>query len=233
MLPFTFLIFPGQRRARRSTACPGTTSLLFVATVGRVALPDVQRAQGGRARLGVRRRADAGDRRGLRHVGAADGGAAPHRRLEPAAGACCPSRSIRCLPTRAGSGRCAGSQSTVEQATAYHVLSNESLLGIPDPGLRRDRDRLSGVRHRPDDDGRRQVLHQSRLRAVRHVPRRRRQGRHLRQRPARHDVGQRRLQRADRRHHDHPHHEAHRLLAPPTPAPSRPAPRPAPCWRRR
>ena len=104
-----------------------------------------------------------------------------------------------------------GQQSTLEQATAYHTLSNESVLGIPDPGLRRHRDRLPGVRHRADDDGCRQVLHQPRLRPVRHVPRRRRQGRHLRQRPARHDVGQHRLQRADRRHHDDPGDEAYRL----------------------
>ena len=84
MLPFTFLIFPGTE-ARRSTECPGTTRLLFVVTVGSCPLPDAQRAQGGRARLGVRRRADAGDRaRGFVDVGAADGGAAPHRRLEPA-----------------------------------------------------------------------------------------------------------------------------------------------------
>ena len=53
---------PGQRDARRSTGCPGTTSLLFVATVGAARLPDAQHAQGGRARLGVRRRADAGHR---------------------------------------------------------------------------------------------------------------------------------------------------------------------------
>ena len=32
MLPFTFLIFPGTRR-RRSTAFPGTTSVLFLATI--------------------------------------------------------------------------------------------------------------------------------------------------------------------------------------------------------
>ena len=70
-----------------------------------------------------------------------------------------------------------GQQSTLEQATAYHMLSTESLLGIPDPGVRRHRDRLPGVRHGADDDGRRQVLHQPVVRAVRHVPRRRRQGR--------------------------------------------------------
>ena len=72
-----------------------------------------------------------------------------------------------------------------------------------DPGLRRHRDRLSGVRHRADDDRRRQVLHQSVVRDVRNVPRRRRQGLHLRQRPARHDVRLDHFQRADRRNHDH------------------------------
>ena len=108
MLPFTFLIFPGSATARRSTGFPGTTSLLFLATVGRRALPDVQRAQGGRARLGVRRRAVAGRSspgfvmwvllmEALRRTGGWS------LLLERAAR----SRSIRCLPTRAGSGRCA------------------------------------------------------------------------------------------------------------------------------
>ncbi len=104
-----------------------------------------------------------------------------------------------------------GQQST---ARAGHRLSHavqRERARHPDPGVRRHRDRLPGVRHRADDDGCRQVLHQPRLRPVRHVPRRRRQGRHLRQRPARHDVGQHRLQRADRRHHDDPGDEAHRL----------------------
>ena len=76
---------------------------------GRRGLPDGQRAQGGRARLGVRRRADAGDRGGLRSVGAPDGGAAPHRRLEPAA----ERAAVHGLPAvcrrSAGSGRCAAS----------------------------------------------------------------------------------------------------------------------------
>ena len=42
------------------------------------------------------------------------------------------------------------------------------------------------------------------LRAVRNVSRRRGQGVHLRQRPARHGRRQHRVERADRRHHDHP-----------------------------
>ena len=81
----------------------------------------------------------------------------------------------------------------------------------PDPGVCRHRDRLSGVRHRADDDRRRQILHQHRLRLVRHFPRRRGQGLHLCLRPARHDVGLDHLQCADRRHHDDPRHEEERF----------------------
>ena len=84
MLPFTFVIFPGSTSAPLDRV-PWYDAGLFLATVAQRPLPDVQRAQGGRARLGVRRRTLAGDVRRPRHVGAADGGAAPHRRLEPAA----------------------------------------------------------------------------------------------------------------------------------------------------
>ena len=45
--------------------------------------------------------------------------------------------------------------------------------------------------------------------------------------------GSDRLQRADRRHHDDPDHEDAPASARPMPAPSRPAPRRAPCSRRR
>ena len=84
MLPFTFLHLSGKRARTGSTGFPGTTCA--VPRDGRrLALPDVQRAQGGRTRLGVRRRAHARERRRPRHVGAADGGAAPHGWLEPAA----------------------------------------------------------------------------------------------------------------------------------------------------
>ena len=84
MLPFTFLIFPGSGKAPLDRVALVRRGAVF--RDGRQRrLPDVQRAQGGRARLGVRRRADAGDRRRARHVGGADGGAAPHRGLEPAA----------------------------------------------------------------------------------------------------------------------------------------------------
>ena len=68
---------------------------------------DAQRAQGRGGRLGIRRRADAGDRRGPRDVVRADGSAAPHRRLEPAAQRVSPSPSIRCSPTPNGSARSA------------------------------------------------------------------------------------------------------------------------------
>ena len=80
-----------------------------------------------------------------------------------------------------------------------------------DSGLRRHGDRLPRVRHRADDDRRRQILHQHRLCAVRHLSWRRGESLHLRQRPARHDVGLDHLQRADRRHHDHSGHEEERL----------------------
>ena len=129
--------------------------------------------------------------------------------------------------------RCKGNQSTLDQTTAYHMLSTESLLGIPIQAFADVGDRVPGVRHGADDDRRRQVLHQPVVRAVRHVPRRRRQGLHLRLGPARHDVRQHRQQRADRRHHDDPDHEADRLQPLLLRAPSRPAPRPARCWRRR
>ena len=131
-------------------------------------LPDVQRAQGGRARLGVRRHPPAGDGRGPRHVGHADGGAAPHRRLEPAAERPALHRLSavrRCALARAGAGkpvhRGAGDRlpRALQRKPARHS----------DPGLRRDRHRLPDFRHRIDDDRCRQVLHQSRLRSVRHV----------------------------------------------------------------
>ena len=82
-----------------------------------------------------------------------------------------------------------GQQSTLEQATAYHTLSNESVLGIP---IQAFADTVIGFLVFGTAlmmTGRGQVLHQSRVRAVRHVPRRRRQGVHLRERHARHDVG--------------------------------------------
>ncbi len=62
-----------------------------------------------------------------------------------------------------------------------HAVGGEP-AGHSDPGLRRYGHRLPRVRHGADDDGCRQVLHQSGVRDLRHVPRRRGQGRHLRER---------------------------------------------------
>ena len=103
MLPFTYLIFPGSATAPLDRV-PWYDVALFVATVVVRRLPDAQHPQGRRARLGVQRRAARRDRRRPRDVVPADGGAPPHGRLEPAASACCRSRSIRCLPGRNGSG---------------------------------------------------------------------------------------------------------------------------------
>jgi TRAP transporter 4TM/12TM fusion protein len=130
MLPFTFLMFPGIRRTRRSTVFPGTTCCCSCDRSARFDLPDVQHPQGRRARLGVRRRADPVICR-PDDVVRADGGAAPHRRLEPAAQSSCPSRSIRCSRTHRGSARSAARSPTSNWPTSYHVLSGESLLGIP------------------------------------------------------------------------------------------------------
>src|SRR5581483_9648379 len=116
------------------------------------ALPDVQRAQGGRARLGVRRRAAARDRRRPRHVGGADGGAAADRRLEPALERAALHRlSAVCRVALAGAA----------QGQPVHHRAGDRLPRAlrreparhPHPGLRRDGDRLSRVRHGADDDG--------------------------------------------------------------------------------
>ena len=49
----------GNGDARRSIAFPGTTSCCSSLTFGSAIVPDAQRAQGRRSRLGIRRRADA------------------------------------------------------------------------------------------------------------------------------------------------------------------------------
>ena len=104
MLPFTFLIFPGSERAAADRV-PWYDVALFAGDGRLLALPHVQRAQGGRARLGVRRRAAARERRRSRHVGGADGGAAPHRRLEPALERAALHGLSAVCRSRAGSGR--------------------------------------------------------------------------------------------------------------------------------
>ena len=84
MLPFTFLIFPATSAAPLDRV-PWYDAVLFVATV----------ASSAYLMLNIRTAAELGWEfagapmpvvvAGLRHVGDADGGAAPHRRLEPAA----------------------------------------------------------------------------------------------------------------------------------------------------
>ena len=91
------------------------------------------------------------------------------------------------------------------------MLSNESVLGIP---IQAFADTVIGFLVFGTAlmmTGAGKFFINLSVRAVRHVPRRRRQGLHLRERPARHDVGHDRVQRADRRHHDDPGDEAHRL----------------------
>ena len=176
----------------------------------RLDLADAQRAQGRAVRLGIRRRAAKRDRGRPRDVVRADGGAAAHRRLEPAAeraplhrlSAVRRSKLARAVPRSQLDARPDhGLSRAVRREPARHS----------DPGLRRHRDRLPRVRHRADDDRRRKILHQHRLCAVRHLPWRRGESLHLRLRPARHDVGLDHFQRADRRHHDDSGHEEERL----------------------
>ena len=97
-----------------------------------------------------------------------------------------------------------GTQSTLEQATSYHVLSGESLLGIP---IQAFADTVIGFLvfgTAPTMTGAGKffinlafALCGTFVVALRKVE-------HLRQRPAWHDVRLDHLQRADRRHHDHP-----------------------------
>ncbi len=104
-----------------------------------------------------------------------------------------------------------GTQSTLEQATSYHVLSGESLLGIP---IQAFADTVIGFLVFGTAlmmTGAGKFFINLSFCAVRHLPRRRGKSLHLRLRPARHDVGFDHLQRADRRHHDHSGHEEERL----------------------
>ena len=129
MLPFTFLIFPASTTAPLDRV-PWYDVVLFLATIASAVylMLNVRKAaELGWEFGGAPMRVIVG---GPRHVGAADGGAAPHRRLEPAA----ERAALHRLPAvcRGALARTAqGQQSTLEQATAYHVLSSESLLGIP------------------------------------------------------------------------------------------------------
>ena len=130
MLPFTFLIFPGSAQAH-ADRIPWYDAVLFLATVGSALYLMFNVRQAARARLGVRRGADARRRRRPRHVGHAHGGAAPDRRLEPAAQRVALhglSAVCRAMLARAAAG---ATSRRPDQALAYHVLSAESLLGIP------------------------------------------------------------------------------------------------------
>ena len=210
MLPFTFLIFPGTESAPLDRI-PWYDILLFVATFACAILLMRSVRKAARSRLGIRRRADAASSSPASSCGSVlmealrrTGGwslllsVLPFTRLS----AVCRRKMAGTVPRHPIDARTGDLLSrAVGRKPARHS----------DPGLRRHRDRLSGVRHRADDDGRRKILHQHLLCAVRHLPRRRRQGLHLRLRPARHDVRLDHLQRADRRHHDHSGHEEERL----------------------
>ena len=117
----------------------------------RRALPDAPHPQGGGARLGVRRRAGAGGVGRLLHVGAADGGAAPHRRLEPRA----LHLAVHVLPALRRRGLAGPAARHAVHAGAGERVSR-AVLGEPArhpaAGLRGDGDRLPRLRHRADDD---------------------------------------------------------------------------------
>ena len=104
-----------------------------------------------------------------------------------------------------------GTQSDLDIVTSYHVLSGESLLGIP---LQAFADTVIGFLVFGTAlmmTGAGKFFINLVVRPVRHLPRRRRQGLRVCQRAARHRRRQHRLQRADRRHDDDPDHEADRL----------------------
>ncbi len=201
MLPFTFLIFPGSGRARGDRV-PWYDVVLFVATA----------AASIYLMLNVRKAAELGwefggaptlvNGAGLVMWVRAHGGAAPHGRLEPAAER--PALHRLSAVRRVALARTAEGQSVDPRPgdRLSRALRREPARH-PHSSVRRDRHRLPRVRHGADDDGGRQVLHQPVVRAVRDVPRRCRQGVHFCQRPVGHRRRQHRVERADRRHHDH------------------------------
>ena len=129
MLPFTFLIFPGSPKAS-VTRMAWYDVVLFAVHRGGVVLPHAPHSRGRRARLGVRRSA------GRDHLG---GYAMWFVLLEALRRTGGWSLMLCVLPFTvyplfAGArwlGPLKGNQSTLDQATAYHMLSTESLLGIP------------------------------------------------------------------------------------------------------
>ena len=130
MLPFTFLIFPGSQKASLDRIA-WYDVVLFVGTAAAAFYLMLNIRQAAELGWEFGERAPGDHLGGLRDVGRADGGAAPHRRLEPAAQRL-PVHGLSAVRRRTpGSGPLKGNQSTLDQTTAYHVLSTESLLGIP------------------------------------------------------------------------------------------------------
>ena len=131
MLPFTFLIFPGTRRRRRSIASPGTTLCCSSLT------------------FGCRHRADAATSARPPQAGWEFDGAPTHvivaglvmwfvlmEALRRTGGwslllSVLPFTVYPLFADAKWLGPFRGTQSTLEQTTSYHVLSGESLLGIP------------------------------------------------------------------------------------------------------
>ena len=210
MLPFTFLIFPGTETAPLDRI-PWYDLLLFVATFCRLDRADAQRAQG--------RRSPAGNSTARRQNVIVAGLVMWFVLMEALRRTGGWSLLLSVLPFTVYPlfadakwlGPFRGTQIDARTGDLLSRAVGREPARHSDPGLRRHRDRLPRVRHRADDDRRRKILHQHRVRAVRHLPWRRRESLHLRLRPARHDVGLDHLQRADRRHHDHSGHEEERL----------------------
>ena len=129
MLPFTFLIFPGSPKASL-TRIAWYDVVLFAAHRGRVVLSHDPHPRGRRARLGVRRSAAPIIWAGyvmwivLLEALRRTGGWSLMLCVFP----------FTVYPLFAGAswlGPLKGNQSTLDQTIAYHVLSTESLLGIP------------------------------------------------------------------------------------------------------
>ena len=178
MLPFTFLIFPGSQKASM-TRLPWYDVVLFVSTA----------AASLYLMLNIREAAELGWEFGDPPQSIIWAGYVMWAVLMEALRRTGGWSLMLCVlpftvyPLFAGAdwlGPLRGDQSTLDQTICLPRAFDREPARHSYPGLRRCRDRLPGVRHRPDDDGRWQVLHQSRLRALRHLPGRRRQGRHLR-----------------------------------------------------
>ena len=129
MLPFTFLIFPGSKRASADRV-PWYDALLFVSTTGAALY----------LMLNVRKAAELGwEFTGAPMPVIAAGIVMWVLLMEALRRTGCWALLLSVFPftiyplfaDASWLGPLRGSQSTLEQATAYHVLSSESLLGIP------------------------------------------------------------------------------------------------------